>query len=103
MGGLLRESGIALPLQQHVVVCLVECPLDERRMAVLTDDDRLVSLWLCPVVAIVGVLARRVGEPEGDGGPLVFQEAGLDPGIDRILGRMDTSSHFHWLTIGFKG
>ena len=62
---------MAFPLKEYVVFGIIECSLDDGRMVVLGDDDRLVALWFRPVVGIVGVFSCRIGEPEGNGCPPV--------------------------------
>ena len=54
---------------------------------------------LYPVVGIVGVFSCRIREAEGNNGSLVFQEVGLDSGVEGILSRMDTCSDFYGLAI----
>ena len=72
-------------------------------MVVLGDDDRLMARGLCPVVGIVGVFSSGIREAEGNNGPLVFQEVGLDSGVEGILCRMDTCSDFNGLAISGEG
>ena len=68
----LLQGGLAFPLEENVIFRIVEGALDDGRMIVLGDDDRLVALWLCPIVGIVRMFSRRIGEPKGNGRPPVF-------------------------------
>ena len=72
-------------------------------MVILGDDNRLVALRFGPVVGIVRMFSRRIGEPKGNSRSPVFEQVALDSGIERILGGMDASSDFYQFVICLEG
>ena len=99
----LLQGGLAFPLEQYIIISVVEGALDDGRMIVLGDDDRLVALRLCPVVGIVRMFSRRIGEPKGNSRSPVFEQVALDSGIERILGGIDTGSDFNQFAVCLEG
>ena len=68
-------------------------------MVVLGDDDRLMLFRLTPVIGIIGMLASRVGESQGNRGALVFQQVALDTGKKGVLLRVNTCGDLDHLAI----
>ena len=65
------DGCIAFPLHHYLVFRVVKRPLDDGRVVILRENDRLVKRGLRPVIAVVGMLPGRVGEPKGHGSPPV--------------------------------
>ena len=85
------DGGYSLPVQVQVIDGAVNPMLNDdgirsyaQLLVVGCNDARGVALGLRPVSSRVGMLARRVGEADGDAGATVLQERRLDTVDDGI-------------------
>ena len=85
------DRGYSLPVQVQVIYGAVNLMLNDdgigsyaRLLVVGCNDARGVALGFRPVSGSVGMLARRVGEADGDAGATVLQERRLDAVDDGI-------------------